>query len=174
MIKVTGINPDTKTIYYLSAEASPLEQQFYSIKYDGSKKTKLTPVAGYHDIDMSPNTKFYIDKYSNIKTPAQVVLSNDKGKTLQVLEANKQVSEFVSKHEYSPIELFHFTTSDGVQLDGSMIKPFNFDPNKKYPVVLSIYGGPESHGVFNRFSEDSGQQWLAQNGYIIVNVNNPW
>jgi len=172
MIKVTGINPETKTIYYLSAEASPLEQTLYSIKYDGGKKTKLSQVAGYHDIDMSPNTRYYIDKYSNISTPTQVALCDDKGKTLQLLEDNKGLSDFIANHAYSPTELFHFTTTDGVNLDGSMIKPFNFDPAKKYPVVFAIYGGPESHGVFNRFAGDGGQQWLAQNGYIIVNINN--
>jgi len=172
MIKVSGINPANKTIYYLSAEASPLEQQFYSIKYDGSDKKRLNPVPGFHDIDMSPNTKYYIDKYSNTTTPTQIALCNDKGKTLQVLEANKGVSDFLNTHAYSPLELFHFKAEDGTELDGSMIKPFNFDPNKKYPVVLSIYGGPESHGVFNKFSDATSEQWLAQNGYIVVNVNN--
>jgi len=172
MIKVSGINPDNKTIYYLSAEASPLEQQFYSIKYDGSDKKRLNPVPGFHDIDMSPNTKYYIDKYSNTTTPTQIALCNDKGKTLQVLEANKGVSDFLNTHAYSPLELFHFKAEDGTELDGSMIKPFNFDPAKKYPVVLAIYGGPESHGVFNKFSDATSEQWLAQNGYIVVNVNN--
>ena len=172
MIKVSGINPANKTIYYLSAEASPLEQQFYSIKYDGSDKKRLNPVPGFHDIDMSPNTKYYIDKYSNTTTPTQIALCNDKGKTLQLLEANKGVSDFLDTHAYSPVELFHFKAEDGTELDGSMIKPFNFDPTKKYPVVLSIYGGPESHGVFNKFSDATSEQWLAQNGYIVVNVNN--
>ncbi len=172
MIKVSGINPANKTIYYLSAEASPLEQQFYSIKYDGGDKKRLNPVPGFHDIDMSPNTKYYIDKYSNTTTPTQIALCNDKGKTLQLLEANKGVSDFLDTHAYSPVELFHFKAEDGTELDGSMIKPFNFDPTKKYPVVLSIYGGPESHGVFNKFSDATSEQWLAQNGYIVVNVNN--
>jgi dipeptidyl-peptidase-4 len=172
MIKVAGINPDTKTIYYLSAEASPLQQQFYSIKYDGNKKTKLSRQAGFHEIDMSPNTKYYIDKYSSTNTPMHVDLCDGGGKVLQTLEDNKEASEFVSTHAYSPAELFHFTTSDGVGLDGYMIKPFNFDPTKKYPVVMTVYGGPESHNVYNKFYADGWQQWLAQNGYIVVDVNN--
>ena len=57
-------------------------------------------------------------------------------------------------------------------MDGYLIKPYNFDPNKKYPVVMTVYGGPESHDVFNSFSTDIWQQWLAQNGYIVANVNN--
>ncbi|HVV54041.1 MAG TPA: S9 family peptidase [Mucilaginibacter sp.] len=172
LIKVTGINPKTKTIYYLSAEASPLEQQLYSIRFDGKKETKLTQVPGYHDIDMSPNTKYYIDDYSNVSTPQHVQLSDDQGKELKMLEDNKDVSDFIKAHAYSPTELFKFKTSDGVELDASMIKPFNFDPAKKYPVVMDIYGGPESHAVFNRFGSSGWAQWLAQNGYIVVDVNN--
>jgi dipeptidyl-peptidase-4 len=172
LIKVTGINPSTKTIFYLSAEASPLEQQFYSIKFDGSKKTKLTQVPGFHNINMSPNTKYYLDEYSNLSTPVHVQLSDEKGKDLKTLEDNHGVTEFLKTHTYSAPELFKFKTSDGIELDGSIIKPYNFDPSKKYPVVMDIYGGPESHAVFNSFSTDGWRQWLAQNGYLVVDVNN--
>jgi dipeptidyl-peptidase-4 len=172
MIKVSGIDPEKKKIYYLSAEDSGLDQQFYSIKFDGSEKVKLSAVPGYHDINMSPNTKYYLDSYSNVSTPLHVALDDDHGKTLKMLEENSAVSEFTKTHAYSAPELFKFKTSDGVSLDGYIIKPFNFDPNKKYPVVMTVYGGPESHDVFNSFSADSWQQWLAQNGYIVANVNN--
>jgi dipeptidyl-peptidase-4 len=172
MIKVTGINAQTKSIYYLSAESSGLDQELYSIKFDGSSKTKLSDVAGYHDIDMSPDTKYYLDKYSNVSTPLHVALCDDKGKSLKVLEDNQAVSTYVKAHTYSAPELFKFKTTDGVSLDAYMIKPFNFDPSKKYPVVMTVYGGPESHDVFNRWTADGWQQWLAQNGYIVVNVNN--
>jgi dipeptidyl-peptidase 4 len=172
LIKVTGINPETKTIFYLSAEASSLEQQFYSIKFDGSKKMRLTQAAGYHDINMSPNTKYYTDEYSNISTPEHVQLCDERGKNLKTLEDNQAVTDYLKTHAYSPPELFRFKTADGVDLDGSIIKPFNFDPSKKYPVVMDIYGGPESHSVFNSFSADGWRQWLAQNGYIVVDVNN--
>jgi len=172
MLKVIGINPESKTIYYLSAETSPLEQQFYSIKYDGSKKTRLSMQPGYHDINMSPNTKYYIDKYSSVNVPTHVDLCDDKGKVLKTLEDNKAVSDFITNHAYSPQENFHFKTRYGVELDGYMIKPSNFDPNKKYPMVMDVYGGPESHEVFNKFNDGAWAQWLAQNGYVVVNVNN--
>lgn len=171
MLKVTGINSESKTIYYLSAEASPLEQQLYSIKYDGTGKKKLTEAPGHHTIDMSSNTAYYLDKYSNTSTPTQVTLCSNQGKVLKPLEDNKEVSAFLKSHAYSPAQLFQFKTSDGVTLDGSMIKPFNFDSTKKYPVVMTVYGGPESHDVFNKFEANGFHQWLAQNGYIVVDIN---
>ena len=195
MIKVSGIDAAAKKIYYLSAEDEAktarlaliqdlnslnlmmphngaLEQQFYSINFDGSGKTKLSAVPGYHDIDMSPNTHYYLDKYSNVSTPLHVTICDNTGKVLDTLETNHSVSEFTKNHAYSAPELFRFRTTDGVGLDGYIIKPFNFDPNKKYPVVMTVYGGPESHDVFDQFSTDAWQQWLAQNGYIVADVNN--
>jgi len=172
MIKVSGIDPESKKIYYLSAEDGGLEQQFYSIKFDGSGKTKLSTVPGYHDINMSPNTKYYLDSYSNVNTPLHVALTDDHAKVLKMLEENSSVTNFLKTHAYSAPEYFKFKTTDGVSLDAYMIKPFNFDPNKKYPLVMTVYGGPESHDVFNSFSSDIWQQWLAQNGYIVVDVNN--
>jgi dipeptidyl-peptidase 4 len=172
MIKVAGIDPATKKIYYLSAEDGGLEQQFYSIKFDGKDKKKLSAVAGFHDINMSPNTKYYLDSYSNSTTPLHVTLNDNQGKTIKMLEDNHAVSEFTQTHAYSPKEYFKVKTTDGTSLDAYMIKPFDFDPAKKYPVVMTVYGGPESHDVFNDFATDPWQQWLAQNGYIVVNVNN--
>jgi dipeptidyl-peptidase-4 len=172
LIKVTGINPKTKTIYYLSAEASPLEQQLYSVHFDGSDKKRLTQTAGSRRIDMSPNTDWYLEEFSNVTTPLQVGLFNGQGKLLKTLEDNHGVSEFIQSHAYSPMRLFRFRTSDSVAIDGYMIRPFDFDSSKRYPVVMDVYGGPESHDVSNRFANDGFQQWLAQNGYIIVGINN--
>lgn len=172
IIKVLGISVNDKTIYYVSAEASPLEQQLYSIKFDGSDKQKISAVPGYHRINMSPNTKYYIDSYSNINQPLKVDLKNSKGDLLKNLEDNASVGKFLASHKYSPKELFSFTTSDSVKLDCSMIKPFDFDSTKKYPAILAIYGGPESHSVFNSFETNGWHQYLAQQGYIVVDVNN--
>jgi dipeptidyl-peptidase-4 len=172
MIKVTGIDPKTKNIYYLSAETSGLAQEFYSINFDGSGKKKLSRTDGFHSINMSPDTKYYIDSYSNITTPTHVSLFDNTGKQLKELEDNKAVSDFLNTHAYAAPELFKVKTTDGLTLDAYMIKPFNFDASKKYPVVFTVYGGPESHSIYNKFSANGWQQWLAQNGYIVVDVNN--
>jgi len=85
---------------------------------------------------------------------------------------NKNVGRFIENHVYAPRELFSFTATDGQELDGYMIKPVNFDENKAYPMVLSIYGGPGSQGVYNAFESNPFHQYLAQHGYLIVNINN--
>src|SRR3984885_12566846 len=91
LIKVTGIDPVSKSIFYLSAEASPLEQQLYSIKFDGTGKKRLTETDGNHTINMSSNSAYYIDEYSNTHLPPQVGLYNSQGKLLKSLEDNKEV-----------------------------------------------------------------------------------
>ncbi|MDF2432563.1 MAG: dipeptidyl-peptidase 4 [Mucilaginibacter sp.] len=172
MIKVTGIDQEGKKIYYLSAETSGRNQELYSIKFDGTNEARLSEVSGYHNVNMSPNTKYFLDSYSNITTPQHVTLSDNKGKILKMLEDNHQVSEFIKTHAYSTQTSFQFTNSDGVRLDGYYIKPFNYNPNKKYPLVMLVYGGPESHEIFDNFGTDMWAQWLAQNGYVVANVNN--
>ena len=172
VIKVQGIDPEEKTIYYTSAEASPLEEQLYSIRFDGKKERRLSKATGAHRINMSSNCEYYIDTYSSINQPRQVELWNTNGKMIKKLEDNASVTNYIATHEYSPRELFNFTTSDGAKLDGYMIKPIPFDASKKYPVVMAVYGGPESHSVYNSFGESAFDEWLAQRGYIIVDVNN--
>lgn len=172
VIKVMGIHPEKKTIYYTSAEASPVEEQLYSIRFDGKSEKRLSKAPGYHQFNVSPNCGYYVDTYSSIDQPRQVELWNTDGSMTKKLEDNISVTKYLATHAYSPRELFSFTTSDGVKLDGSMIRPVPFDPSKKYPVVLAIYGGPESHSVYNSFDFSAWDQWLAQHGYIIADVNN--
>lgn len=172
VIKVLGINADKKMLYFTSAEASPLEEQLYSIQFDGKNEKRLTKATGYHQLNLSANCKFYIDTYSNVSQPRQVELWNTDGKMIKKLEDNVSVTKYIATHDYAPKELFSFTTSDGAKLDGSMFKPVPFDQSKKYPVILAIYGGPESHSVYNSFGASGTAQWYAQQGYITVDVNN--
>jgi dipeptidyl-peptidase-4 len=169
---VYAVDADKKRIYYSSTEVSPLERHLYSIKFNGRRAKQLTEVPGRHRIDMAPNGKYYIDRYSNVDTPTQVELWETDKKMLKKLEDNAEVKEFVNNHTYAPRELFSFTTSDGQKLDGYLIKPPNFDPNKEYPLFLSIYGGPGAQGVYNQWESSGFNQYLAQQGYVIANVNN--
>ncbi len=166
------IDPKAKKVYFTSTEASPLERQLFVADVDGKNKRRLTTVPGKHIVDFSPNGQYFIDKYSNVSTPTQVELRDTKGQLIKALETNKTVSDYVASHAYAPKELTNFTTSDGQKIDISVIKPLDFDPVKKYPVVMDVYGGPGSQSVYNEFAITGWHQWLAQTGYVVVGVNN--
>ena len=170
--RIEAIDPKQQLIYYTSTQVSPLQRQLYSVHFDGTGSRAITTAEGNHRFDMSPNGEYFIDRYSSRTQPRRVELwSTSRGK-LRDLETNPQVTQWLATHEYSPQEFFSFTTSDGAKIDGSMIKPIPFDPSKRYPVVFDIYGGPGSQQVYDQFSTSGFDQWLAQEGYIVVGLNN--
>jgi dipeptidyl-peptidase-4 len=170
--RIEGTDAANKMIYFTSTNPTPLERQLWKVKFDGTGLTRITTVPGRHAINMAPNARYFIDTWSSITQPRHVELwSTAKGK-LRTMEDNAATTQWLATHAYSPAETFTFTTSDGVKIDASMIKPVPFDPTKKYPVVFTIYGGPGSQGVYNEFSPSGWTQWLAQSGYVVVNVNN--
>jgi dipeptidyl-peptidase-4 len=166
------VDAGTRTIYFTSTEESPLERQLYAVSFEGSGKRRLTETRGSHDLDVSPNGSYYLDRWSNTETPLQVELRSTAEGRLTVLEDNAGTTQWMEDNAYSPGELFTFETSDGVILDGSMVKPPDFDPSRSYPVVLSIYGGPGSQQVYDQFAADFFNQYLAQQGYVVVGLNN--
>ena len=170
--KVNAIDYANNRIYYTSTETSPLQRQLFSIRFDGTDKQRLTQEKGTHNISMGLNGKFYIDRYSSTTIPTLVELRSTNEGKLKLLADNKSVLDYIDSHVYAPRELFSFTTSDGQELDGSMIKPINFDSTKSYPLLLNIYGGPSSQGVYNSWESAGWTQYLAQKGFVIVNVNN--
>lgn len=170
--RIEGTDAKAQTMYYSSTEVSPLQRQLYAVRFDGSEARRLTATAGTHAINMSPNARYYLDSWSSASTPRHVQLWTAGGKLLRTLEDNAATTQWVATHAYSPLLLMNFTTRDSVRIDFSMIKPIPFDPGRKYPVVFAVYGGPGSQGVYDQFSTNTQQQWLAQQGYIVINVNN--
>lgn len=171
---ILAVNAGQERIYYTSTEKSPLERHLYSIGFDGTDKQKYTETAGTHSISMGPNGRYYIDTWSNVSTPTQVELwtTNAGGEHLETLEENEKVKEYIQRFAYSPRELKKVNTSDGRELDAFIIKPTDFDPDRSYPLVMMVYGGPGSQGVQNEFETSAWYQYLAQKGYVIANVNN--
>jgi len=170
--RIEGIDPKRQMIFYTSTRASPLQRQLYSVRFNGSGDRPITTAQGTHNIDMSPSTQYFIDRWSSLRQPRQVELWSSEGRKLRTMESNAAVTQWLATHEYSSPELFTFKTSDGASIDGSMIKPVPFDPRKRYPVVFAIYGGPGSQQVYDQFSTSGFGQWLAQQGYIVVGLNN--
>jgi dipeptidyl-peptidase-4 len=175
--RIEGTDSPRGIIYYTSTEASPLERQLYAIGFDGKGERRLTTTAGTHNIDMSPDTRYYIDRWSSVSQPRQVELwtTSDRagaGRLLKKLEDNAKVTQWLATHAYSAPTLMRFTTSDSAQIDISVVRPVPFDSTRRYPMVFAIYGGPGSQQVYNSFSGSTWTQWLAQQGYLVVGVNN--
>jgi dipeptidyl-peptidase-4 len=170
--RIEGSDAKDQTIYYTGTEASPLQRQLYSIRFDGTNKRRITAAEGNHRINMSPTATYFIDRYSSLRQPAQVELWTAGGQKLRTMESNAATTTWLATHAYSPAEIFSFTTSDGAKIDASIVKPIPFDPNKRYPVIFDIYGGPGSQQVYDQFASNGGTQWYAQQGYITVGVNN--
>ena len=166
-----GYDETKKLCYYQSAEVSPLERNIYSIKINGTGKKLLTPENGTNRSVFSNGHKFFINYFSSITQPNTVTLYNGKGKQIRVLEDNHELIEKLKTYNYLPKEFTMLPAADGMtMLNAWMIKPFNFDPSKKYPVVMTQYSGPNSQEVLNFWSFD-WYQYLAQEGYIVVCVD---
>jgi dipeptidyl-peptidase 4 len=169
-----GINEKTKTLYYQSVEASPLQRQLYSISLDGKNKKQLTTGAGTHQINFSRDFAYYIDYYSSALNPVVVSLfETKKNKLIKVLEKNEGLQKTAAEYGLTAKEFFTFPTVDGTLLNAFMLKPKNFDAAKKYPVVLYQYSGPGSQNVADSWggSHYYFHQLLAQKGFIVVVVD---
>lgn len=173
--QVYGIDEKAKMIYFTSTEDSPLQRQLYKIKFNGKGKEKLSTRKGTHAPNFSKDFKYYLDYYSAADTPPAVSLHEAKsGKQLKVLEDNQAFSERLKEYKINPKEFFTFTTSEGVELNGWMIKPLDFDKSKKYPVLMFVYGGPGSQTVTDSW-DTYNYMWyqvLASKGYMVVSVDN--
>ena len=172
--EIQYVNEDKKLIYYLSNESGVLNRDLYSITFDGKKKVLMSSGDGWNQPSFSPNGHFYRNQYSNLNTLPVYTIRDAKGKELRVLNDNKHVKETMDKYGFVDREIIRFTTNDGTELYGWMMKPANFDPNKRYPVMMTCYGGPGSQQVMNAYSSAQDlafYQMLAQHGYICVCVD---
>ena len=166
-----GFDEKNQVCYYQSAEVSPMDRNVYSVKLNGTAKKLLTPEKGTNNTVFSNGFKYYINYFSSVTQPNTVSLFNSKGKMIRVLESNDELVAKLKEYQYLPKEFTMLPAADGMtMLNAWMIKPFNFDPSKKYPVVMTQYSGPNSQSVLNSWSFD-WYQYLAQEGYVVVCVD---
>lgn len=172
VIEFLGIDDKNTTIYYTSAENGAINKGIYKIEITGKKKTLLSAETGTNDAEFSNGMKYFIKTYSNANTPPVYSLCDNTGKELTVLENNATLKSTVGKFQFAQKEFVTFK-GHSEQLNGWMIKPNDFDPSKKYPVYINIYGGPGSNMVRNSWDgvNLAYHQLLAQNGYIVVSVD---
>lgn len=172
--KFYGYDETRGLLYYQSAEVSPLDRNVYQIGKTGKGKTKLTPKKGTNQAVFSKGFKYFINYYTNANTPYYVNLNSIDGSEIRVLEDNGALNAHLERYNLTKKTFFKFKTSEGVELNAWKILPPNFDEKKKYPVFLTIYGGPGSQTVKNSWGGQNyfWHQMLAQKGYIVVSVDN--
>ena len=171
-----GWDTKSNTYYYTSNEGSPLRTAIYKIDSKG-RKTKLSSKEGSNRAIFSKNMKYYINTFSNINTPPVITINDNNGKTLTTLVDNQKLVQKVAGIQMPIKEFFTFKTSDGVELNGWMMKPANFAPSKKYPVIMHQYSGPGSQQVLDQWGigarRDGGifEAYMADRGFISVCVD---
>ncbi len=171
-----GWDEKANIFYYQSNEGSPLRSAIYKIDAKG-KKTKLSAREGTNSAIFSQTMKYYINTFSNIQTPPVITINDNTGKELTTLVDNQKLVQRAATLNMPSKELFSFTTRDGIELNGWMMKPANFNPNQKYPVIMHQYSGPGSQEVLDEWRigarGDGGmfEAYMAAQGFIMVCVD---
>ena len=173
---VYGIDESTGDVYYQAASLSAHDRQVY-VSHANGKSERLTHQEGWNSAIFSGDFQYFINIWSDYNTPYMYTTCRNNGKIIATNVDNHDLKSKIRRYGWTMRETFSFTTSDGVRLDGWMVKPANFDTSKKYPVIMYQYSGPGSQQVVNSWSAGAmGQggafdQYLAQQGFIVVCVD---
>lgn len=173
---VYGYDPKTGDVYYQAAALGATDRQVY-VTHKNGKTVRLTDREGWNTAFFSGDFQYFVNTWSDYNTPYVFTTRTREGKLINTIEDNKAVKQLVSDYGFCKREPFSFTTSEGVVLIGWMVKPKDFDANKKYPVIMHQYSGPGSQQVTNSWSAGSMGQggafdsYLAQEGFIVVSVD---
>lgn len=164
-----GWDEKSNTFYYVSNEGNPLRTAVW--KTDGKgRKTCLSQKEGTNNAMFSAGMKYFINFFNNTETPTEVTINDNNGKTIATLMDNADLKAKVAGMKMPEKEFFTFTTPEGYELNGWMMKPVDFDPSKKYPVLMFQYSGPGSQQVLDTWSV-SWETYMATQGYIAVCVD---
>jgi dipeptidyl-peptidase-4 len=169
---VEGVSENDGLLYFYGKKDSPLEQHIYRVKLNGENLQKVSDLPGWHTAEFSPGCKYFINEFSSVKHPTKSYLQNADGTLIRKLKENNLPALNYVNMVYP--EFSTFTTSDDFLLNYYMIKPHDFDPGNKYPVLVYGYGGPGSQKVINKWDE-TRQLWhqmMTEKGYIVFCVDN--
>ncbi|MBP6456567.1 MAG: S9 family peptidase [Chitinophagaceae bacterium] len=168
-----GVSPNETSVFYSSTEKSPLERNLYSSSIDGKTKKIITPEKGTHAISFSKTFDYYLDNFSNSTTAPIYSINSIDGKTNRMLKNNEALTKKMKEFELSPLKFITVKNEQGDDLNAWIIEPTNKISEKKYPLLMFQYSGPNSQQVANKFQ--GGNFWwyqmLAQQGYAIACVD---
>lgn len=166
-----GFSADGKNIYYRSTEVSPLERHFYVQNIKSGKVAKITKEHGTHTVTPSTSGKYFLDAYTSTDVPFNTDLQDANGKMLSRLyEAENPLKDY----NIGTTEIGTLKSEDGQTLYTRLIKPYNFDASKKYPVIVYVYGGPHAQLITDEWTAGAGiyLNYLAQEGFLVFTLDN--
>ena len=167
---ISAVDDKNEIIYFTAQEKSATEKYLYSIGYNGAGMKRISVEEGTHAINFSPDTRYFLDTYSNIKTPPVLSLNKSDGKFIKQL-GSYDVEKLAALDLQRP-DQFTIPARDGFMLPAELMKPKDFDPNKKYPLIIYVYGGPSAPQVLNRWrSSVYYDQVLLDNGYLVALID---
>lgn len=171
---VYGIDEKNKVIYFSSTEISPIQREVYQVNFDGSNKVMISQKGGMNSANFSSDFSLYTLSHSSATEPLRIELKNYKGELVRVLEENNKLKHQFKEYGFSFREFIKVPVEAGVELNGYWIRPKNFDANKKYPVLMHVYGGPGSQQVLDTWGGQDfiWYQHLLEKGYLIFCVDN--
>lgn len=171
---VYGFDKKNKTVYYQLVGNTPMDRSIASIHVSTKQIALIESGTGTNNAQFSSTYDYYVHNYSTINSPPVYTVKDRKKVVVRPLVDNNHVVELMDQYQTSHVDFIQVPTSDGVKLNGYMIKPANFNPKQTYPVFMYVYGGPGSQTVKNSWG---GQNYwwfqsLVQEGYIVVSVDN--
>lgn len=173
---VYGYDAKTGDVYYQAAALGPSDRQVY-VAHKNGKTVRLSDKKGWNTALFSGDYQYFVNTWSDYNTPYVVTTRDNNGRVISTLQDNADLKAKVAESGFAKREPFSFTTSEGVQLNGWILKPLNFDASKRYPVIMHQYSGPGSQQVTDSWSAGSMGQggafdsYLAQHGFIVVSVD---
>lgn len=173
---VYGYDAKTGDVYYQAAALGPSDRQVY-VAHKNGKTVRLSDKKGWNTALFSGDYQYFVNTWSDYNTPYVVTTRDNNGRVISTLQDNADLKAKVEESGFAKREPFSFTTSEGVQLNGWILKPLNFDASKRYPVIMHQYSGPGSQQVTDSWSAGSMGQggafdsYLAQQGFIVVSVD---
>jgi len=170
--EIVGVDEENELLYFYGKKDSPIEKNIYRVNLNGKNLEKISQNAGWHEPHFSPDYKYYINYYSSVTTPTKTLLNNSDGSNIRVIHSGDIPA--LKNHNMVYPEFLTITTDDNVKLNAYMIKPYNFDENKKYRVIVYGYGGPGSQQVVNKWGNERTHwhQYLTEQDYIIFCLDN--
>ncbi len=172
IIDFLGFDEVGELLYYTSYEDSPLHSDVWSIRLDGSGKKKISFSPGWNTAEFSKTFDYYIHTHSSTSSPKYITLHDSKGVMIRVLEDNADLKQTAEAFGIPEKELFTIESPDGIVLNAYMYKPKGFREDGKYPLLMFVYGGPDSQQVRDEWGTDAWHYLLLEKGYVIVCVDN--